>query len=555
MEYNLRAYTERLHRITATLKRLNRQREKQRYGKMASIVDLPPEMLCEIFLRFVEIKDLFVCSMVCKAWNAVFRRHFLPQIRGLALTAQKYSEKSILQRSEMLGGRTRRTFWTMQSDYWNSFGGRYLTIANQLKYLDVEIRARPEGYIWFELPNLEVLFIRFENDTHLVEVNCPKLKDLTYRERHTVEDLLIVHHPDSIRTLTTNMIGRKVSKFEKLENLFTDNLGTVDDLISVPSLKKICYTGPIIGNVEVEGCLIKGSKGMINGLLNKAKQRAIPLNDFLFGGFRFDQEKNSVNKLTWRRIFEPFLNADEMLQHNAKAVVPEALAHRSYWRYRNYMTPELASKLTHVESAKISSPVDCERNLLRFLGNLKALRTLNLSNYRLSQAFYDMLPDRTPRLFYLIIGRAVDRNYWNIDLSFLGELPQLVNVNVTAMIGRESAKDAIEWLMSGTRRELQFETNYDYFVITAQDKRFKVISRRCAFLICGNVLGLLSLAYPTAKVPENEVYERYHIPGEPHESDDEDYVHLRTAKRRKMRSRSMELNDSFPKRLARDLSD
>ena len=536
--------------------------EEQRRNNKFNFINLPCEMACEIFSYLLNVKDLSVCRMVCKNWNTIIITHVLPKVTKLTLTRCNIEDKTPFFKIANLEYKPKASMnFFIQTVEWPYFErDNYMkerqakyNIISYLKYLEIETPSSGEYFSVFNTPCLEVFIYRNSNKNHGIKIDAPNLRELTYDESCPLnEDLLMLTYPESIRILKTNMYGNKILRFTGLESLMTKDIKTLDDAIEQhryrQTLKKICYAEDIIGNQAEGGNLIENAKAIIRDLIERLKEYKCPEIEFQYGGFRFDLDETLIDKIKWSCFHNRKKLVYEIYEMNSHLLDPEAMSHlEGFWMYKNFMTNKLATKLTGITKL-VTEHVEDENDLLEFIGNLKLLDSLQLE-HRQSQEFYNKLPEKASKLIVLILQRQYDTNSWNLNLKFLERLPRLILLEFHVRITRETAKAGLEWLMLNGRKDFRFETDVEKFRITNLGRKFKVITTKTNFYFFGDVLGVLSIAFPMYrdcddKKPPGQIEEDNR-----REEPEENYINLRT-RRKLSRRRSVEiLTQNLSKRI------
>ena len=219
---------------------MEKQSESAPKAEVASINDLPDEMLCEIFSHLCDIKDVLNTRLVCFKWNEIHRTFM--QLNKLTLTECPIEQMCLSERIETIENCPKKLYnFFLDGRDWAIFAEKQIELVNNLKFVRISLARREYDFLKFDLPNLEIFLcesLNYEND---IEINSPKLRELLYRERYTKESALRVVYPLSVKKLNTDLMGAFVRKKENLEDLTTDQFKTLKQVDQLPKLKRVCF--------------------------------------------------------------------------------------------------------------------------------------------------------------------------------------------------------------------------------------------------------------------------------------------------------------------------
>ena len=437
-----------------------------------SIVDLPPEMIIELF-KYLRLNDLVACSMVNKRWHSIytsFKMHRLVATnRYSAIRKWKGSSEVIRENERCLP----KTFVRLIEKplisnlkhlalvgHFAEFDFNKLNRFRQLLQLEISItlfcnpvRAR------LSLPQLKVLAFNCLNKRCALSIDCPLLSTLVYYYNETEnEGPLEVKHPETIRRLETNWFGSKASlvPFKNVESLVTDELEVINKatLLLLPRLRELHWDKHIDGAFDQDGLDNEnGTKDRLKRTLSEFLAEAKKLRgsdfQFRFSGFQlakldFDQIDLGlqVDKWVWNEYV--YLKNYHLIEPGALHFINEI----DYERLLSNLSGEIprcfARKFTDVRTVWVNHEVQDEPQLLLFLKSLRSLGEL-MQNTTLSQEFYDQLPASAPSLDTLFLTDHSE-NELQLNFDFISQLFCLSELYTFQPLSSESVHSLVRRL-------------------------------------------------------------------------------------------------------------
>ena len=407
------------------------------------IDDLPPEMICELF-KHLQLKDLFVCSMVNKRWRSIYAAFKVStlvvldaefdQITKWGYPDRKFEDHQLcdpelfsrLADQPLLSNLKRLALLCG----WDRFDVDKLQSFSQLVHLEVSCRLPKLN---LNLSELEVLVSRRTNFDPL-SIDCPKLRVLVYDEYRNAS-LLNVKNPETIRELKTNMFGPKLAPFKSVERLVTREIGAISrsTLQSLPKLKELRYNESIADAFWQ----FKDASGTLNRMKRTLSEflddvKALRRYDFQFRFVGFQLSKTMLDQIDVQVEGgrETVCNESVYLK-NYQLIERDALhfiTKLDYTRLLSNVTGELPAcffqKFAGVDEVLTTAAVEDAGHFRWFLVSLRSLRSLWLDRSELGQEFYDQLPKCARSLLQLSMS-AYDKRGQLMSFDFLRKFPRL----------------------------------------------------------------------------------------------------------------------------------
>ena len=418
-------------------------------------------MVCELF-KHLNPKELVVCSMVNKRWHSIYSGFklyslvvfsdfaFYPTNSGRPIKEHEHcqlnvfdslADKQLLSNLKHLAlggdphpGRT------------PAFNLNKVNQFRQLTLLEVDIGNLVAKKINLNLPKLNVLkFIQVNYHCSLF-INCPDLRVLLYRGESKYKSLLKVKHPETIRKLETDMLGKKLERFKNVECLVTQELEAVsmETANKLPRLTKLCYNE----NLEFAfkwKCEKKICKFL--DFLERIKQNLKELSGSLegqrgadfqifFSGFPLNKigEIDFIHRL---RTGPGLVYNEYIYLKNHHLIDPDCTL--SSIRRLNYSQSTMMKRFdsetqsrflkifTQVKAVEAVWQVLNANHFLWYLKSLRSLKALELRGVKLSQEFYNQLPSSAPSLIKFSLIEQAEKGL-ELNFDFIGNFSYLFEI-------------------------------------------------------------------------------------------------------------------------------
>ena len=454
------------------------------------IENLPPEMICELF-KHLPLKDLLVCPLVNRRWRSIYAG-----FRVSTLVVRDRHHANIINWS--YPGRKFGDHQLCSPELFNRLADQPL--LSNLKHLALlcdndqfdyaKLRSFSQSLVHLEiirffgrikklklkLSALQVLVCHYGNSRPL-SIDCPKLKVLVYHESEE-DSLLEVKRPETIRSLVTDMVSPKLAPFRSVERLITREVANIckDTLLSLPKLKELRYNRNMRSAFwefkdDGSGRLNRMKRTLSEFMVEAKKLRGSDFR-FRFAGFHLtparldqldfgvqvEQDREPCNEYVYMKNYQ-LLDPDATLDF-----IDEICYTRLMESLPGELPADFVQKCTSVDTVKLYGRVQDEQHLLWFLQSLSSLRDLNLEDAKLSQEFYDQLPQSASSLVQLMIG-TYDKTGRLLRLDFLRELPGLNQLSfrqpwfAEPIESYDSIRSLVSFLaqLNGVRVEFDFQ--------------------------------------------------------------------------------------------------
>lgn len=460
-------------------------------SSQTTIDNLPVEMIYELF-KYLQLKDLFACSLVNK-----YLREVYASFRLFRLAASDDSRfgwwhypsrrvKEIEKCQLKLFGRLAEQPLLCNLKHLALSSQKKLAFdLNQFhKLVHLEIGGRlGEMKLSLTLPELRILAIH-QADFPL-SIDCPELSVLIYEGRAD-GSLLEVKHPETIRRLETYLFDPKLSRFKNVEYLALRSLSELSQLPEFEETgKAILPSLPRLRELHFKTTLSKLWFGPINlgNLLDRFKEA---LKEFLEEAERL---KGSDFKFTLggflmtQTTLEEF-DFGQLVQNGKQVALPDEYIIIKNWPFVDgifdfithldydpfiFQIPkeslsEFVQKFPRMCSVKANMVRD-ESHLLEFLRLSNSLIILNLESPDLDQEFYDQLPTAAPLLIKLNLGpedgrdQSAELEELELNFDFVGKLPRLLEYSIRQLVPFWS----LDSLIRGSSRLTRLEKATIYF--------------------------------------------------------------------------------------------
>ena len=418
--------------------------------RTASIDDLPPEMICELF-KHLQPKHLVACSMVNKCWHSIYAGYRLHRLVVVDLEARPlgswyHSDQEIedlqLCDSKLFGRLIERPLLSnlkYLTLYDNARGDRFeidlneLNRFRQLLHLEIYLtNLDEETVVHWNFPKLKVLAFRCYVP---LSIDCPELRVLNYSEGQD-ENLLNVKHPETIRKLETDMFGAKLDPFKCVECLITREFKAISKatLLSLPRLNELHYNRrPFRSSYNAVGTFERFQR-TLRAFVNDVEELRGSDFRFRFAGFQ----------LTKRQTLEEIDFGMEVLRDYAGEYYEWMVNEYVYAKNHHLIDPDaildFVRELCYSDLMNVTEipahffqqfrslevvkayHVEDPAHFLWFLKSLRSLEFLTLSGTRLDQKFFDQLPAVLPSL---VILDWIEHEELQLNFDFISQLPCL----------------------------------------------------------------------------------------------------------------------------------
>ena len=497
----------------------------------ATIDDLPPEMICELF-EYLPLRDLVVCSMVNKRWHSIyaaFKKHKLVimQSRMNFINAischrsnrpiaeadrcrpwmfSRLAEKPLLSKLNHLTLSDFREF---------EFDLNKLNRFQQLVHLEIHRISSDQREMHLNLPRLKVLVINEYNGYHELSIDCPLLSTLAYFNEDEGRNLLKVKQPETIRKLETIMFGPKLDPFKGVECLVTRRFELISKatLLTLPRLREFQHVKSIEALISFYNGA--GTLDMVKRTLSEFVDEAKKLrgNDFRFSSVGFQLTNVNVDQIDFgvqvdERSGEERVFNEYVYLKNYHLIEPGALHfvdRINYIRLLSNVAGEIphcfSQKFTGINKVHATAKVRDTNHLLQFLKSLRFLRKLELENTQLSQKFYDQLPASAHLLVSLHLGTGYCEDELQLNFDFIDKLSGLSELEITQTLSLESFPSLVRSLDKSELERVDFD-------VRSGEERFWIAKYR--YSTRWNVYGDVDLLFKTESPGEivNFVQER-----------------------------------------------
>ena len=413
------------------------------------IDDLPPEMICELF-EYLQPKDLVVCSMVNRRWHSIYAGF---KVQSLAIIDPEdpfnwHESNQPIRKVE------RCTWWmfcnlkekpllsnlkhlALRGDHLE-FDLNKLNRFQQLVHLEIDTHL--VGKVHLNLPRLEVLAIHHWNLRCSVSIDCPLLSTLLYAGEDEEDAILLkVKHPETIRKLETNMVGRHLAPFKNVRCLVTNQFEAINKatLLSLPALKELRFNRSIGSVFDVKPrqrvSTVDRVKRTLSEFMDEAKKLKGSDFQFTFAGLRLTNVNVEqidfgvqVDESGRERVHNEYVYMKNyhLIESGALHFVRQV----HYTRLLSNVTGEFPrcffQKFTGIETVLVDGVVEDADQFLWFLKSLRFLRCLVLAKTGLGQEFYDQLPASARSLNRLDL-RGGRENELQLNFDFIDRLSRL----------------------------------------------------------------------------------------------------------------------------------
>lgn len=473
-----------------------------------SVEDLPVEILRKIFNHLTYLRDLVACGSVCRRWKRVYECHF--QLKKLTVTEKALEKLDFKERIDKL--EKRKCFFVLIEDWPRlTLRKRYQVFTLSLKMLTIDISSYKLAEPFkIRMPFLKVLIFLDTNYGNRLEVYCPTLKHLVYKEcqrTYRTKKLLEVYWPNSIKILNTNLYDQQLEKFRNTKILISDSIATLESARKLKQLEEFHF------KIDWYQFPWGFQRFAINreefvSILNKISRNKLKIT---FAGFRMKiTDGENLKNFIWKSSDDKDFDDETFYWMNTESIDAIAFNYRKHWFYRDGMSPELAVKLKGVERLNVFDGAANESAFMEFARELKSLRELDANGILQSSNFYNsIIPKVAPRLRSL---RLVGMNH--ISLNFLMKLPELVSIEILSKLNRIRAAEGLEWIRSGGTKEFAFDNGRSFFLVVIQieSQRIMLPGYPCDFFLTTNFVNkkpehLLDLCYSNRNLPRGTSWE------------------------------------------------
>lgn len=408
-----------------------------------TIEDLPAEMIFELF-KYLSLKDISTCSMVNKRFRFLysgFRVYTLAVIEpfdcsdwsGLdgKIEYQKCYPATFYRLINMpLLSNLKRLALSVDFDL-----NELNKFSERLVHLEISGIALGEKKVNLNLPHLSFLAILWWDGTCPISLNWAKLNNLVYRKLKN-EHLLEIKHPETIRSLRTDIFDSKLAAFVNVKSLVTRQFKVINKntLLWLPNLKALRFEENIYRTVGFEFENAIGSteriKRTLKGFVRHAKLLKRPDFYFLFAGFLLS--KTMVDEIDFGvQVAEgcEYLFDEYIYTKNHHFLEPDAplkfIFRLHYTLLMRILGGEIPGwffeKFTCVDWLT-ASEIEDEEHFLWFAKSLKSVTTLDLNHSQRSPEFFEKLHAMIPKLEQLDLGQG---HALPLSFEFVNKLQRL----------------------------------------------------------------------------------------------------------------------------------
>ena len=436
--------------------------------RVTSIEDLPPEMINELF-EYLPLKDLAAYSLVNKRWHSIYAAFKLHTLvandfdvhdRYCYVRTKWFHSNQPIQDEEQCSPAMflRLAEKPLLSNlkqlalfiHMLEFDLNELNRFEQLVHLEIDSLSSVKN-VHLNLLRLRVLAIYSLNDNCPLTVDCPQLHTLLYSNGRKGAKMLDVKHPETIRYLSTDLVGAQLAPFKSVESLETwKSPWTSEALLSLPRLRELHYNRNIeafflffsaSGRIKFDRMKRKLSEFLVVAKRLKGRDFRFNFCGFQLTNVNLDQidfgvqvdesddeeDEDEDNEGGIERLYNEYV-----YMKNYHLIEPGALhfVHRiDYTRLLSNVTGEFPrcfpQKFTDIEEVQVHSVVEDSDHLLWFLKSQRFLRSLELEDTKLSQEFYDQLPAAARSLTKLYLKGEHCENELQLNFNFISDLSRL----------------------------------------------------------------------------------------------------------------------------------
>ena len=440
----------------------------------ASIDDLPPEMICELF-KYLPLKDLLACSIVNRRWHSIYAGFKLHRL----FVIQPHADDRHLHWSWFDSDQTtRKEDWCFLAMFLHlaekpllsnlkhlaldgfkfEFDPNKLNRFRQLVHLEIHIIL--DTKLNLNLPKLKVLALPFIDDGAL-SIDCPELRTLLcFVDRNEDTTLFDLKHPETIRKLETGLVGRSLVLFNNVECLVTGKFEAISKstLLSLPKLRELRFETNI--RALLKG-VFRGDVGSVDRMKRKVSEFVNEAKKLKGSDFRFTFCGLQLANVNMDQIdfcvqldeagYEEVYN-EYIYMKNYHLIEPGALLFLQrvdYTSLLSHVTGEFprcfSQKFTGIRTVRAKSEVQDAGQFLWFLKSLRLLEVLHLEKTGLRQEFYDQLPASACSLIELTLRRGHCEDGLQLNFDFIGEFSYLLELNIFPGFSLRSATSLIRW--------------------------------------------------------------------------------------------------------------
>ena len=432
----------------------------------ASIDDLPPEMICELF-KHLGPEDLIACSMVNRRWHSIYAGFKVRRL--VAIEPHRYdlcewfnSNRTIRQeercclsmyhrlaKKPLLSNLKYLVLW----DFPFKFDLSQLNQFRQLVHLEIQTYLYLDK-LDLKLPKLKVLAFHLFNSRCVLSVDCPELSTLLYDADNEEPNLLDLKHPETIKKLHTCLFSPHLAQFKNVESLVTDQLEAISKATfqSLPALKELLYDWDILGAIisekfDSEWATTDRMKRALNEFVNEAKK--LRGNDFRFTFSGFLLTNVNVDQIDFGVQVDKYGNesvCNEYVYMKNYHLIEDVLPFINcvdYTLLLSHVTGEFprcfSQKFTGINEIQATAAVPDADHFLWFLKSLRSLGRLCLSSTELDQEFYDHLPTSAPSLKNLRLEKGFCKSELQVNFDFMAQFSELSSLTIVQPLSFESA--------------------------------------------------------------------------------------------------------------------
>lgn len=477
--------------------------------KRASIDDLPPELICELF-KHLHLRDLAACSLVNKHWHSIYSSFKLDglivnQILHYDRSKWCHSDRKIedkhlchpkwfnhLAKKPLLSNLKHLALSCKSSE----FDLNELNRFGQLVHLEIVIKNL-EDNVNLVLPKLKVLVFHYVQCQRCsLLVDCPELSLFDYRGE-PAEGHLEMKHPETIKKLDADIVGSKLAQFQNVECLVARKFEVIDKatLQSLPRLKELHC------NVSVES--VAQSFDSRLRTLDRIKRTLRKFIDdlkvlrgsdfrFSFAGFQLTNPATLDAIDFGLKVYGDFekMFAEYLYMKNYQLLDPDStldfINRIDYTRFTELteltdrfmsnepveMTECLLQKFSAIKLVGTNGgAIEDANHFLAFLKSLRSLRSLQLENPELDQEFYDQLPASAPPLSYFRLDQDEEPE---LNFDFVGKFRNLSVIQIYQHLTLPPFKSLARHLRNLSEGCIHFRVNESRFYLIEKQRDSKV---------------------------------------------------------------------------------
>ena len=446
----------------------------------ATIEDLPPEMICELF-KHLPLKDLLACSLVNKRWHSIFAGfkvhtlvvdefdvYDLANIDKWTYPNRRFGDHELCDAA----------LFNRLADHPRSKHVKRLLCHvadpvklksfSQLQHLEI-VGVKSSDERTFSHSELEVLVFAYNNYRRL-SINCPKLRVLVYEE-YGSDNRLDVKQPETIRELRTNLIGAKLAPFKSVQYLVTLEIKAISraTLQSLPGLKKLHFDEDIERAFQkfdpYEAGALDRMKRTLHEFLGHVQQLKRADLQFRFAGFEltditldqidFDMQVEKGQETVYNESV--YLKNYHLIEPDALHFIREV----NYSRLMNNVAGDLPAcffeKFAGVDKVHTSAAVQDDRHFRWFLKSLRSCTSLWLAYSQLGADFFEYHLQRLVPSLDTLGMSAYDPTGRLLDFDFLYELPRLSRLSIVDKLSL-----AVIRSLAGLFEKLEANVEFDF---------------------------------------------------------------------------------------------